>query len=119
MSARDKPLVIYDGDCDFCLRQVRRLRRWTSEALDFAPHQEAAAHFPSIRREEFERSLQLVETDGRVFSGAQAVFRALATNPRLRAYLWCYRYLPGFAPLSEGGYRLIARHRGRFGSWLP
>jgi predicted DCC family thiol-disulfide oxidoreductase YuxK len=112
---RDQPLVVYDGECGFCTRWVERLRRWSAGALDFAPFQEAAARFPSIPREEFERSVQLVETDGRVFSGAEVVFRALAHSRRARALLWCYRRVPGFASVSEWGYRFVARHRGWFG----
>jgi len=116
VGARDRPLVVYDGECGFCMRWVERLRRWSKGALDFAPFQEAAALFPPIPREEFERSVQLVETDGRVFSGAEAVLRALAHCPRARAraLLWCYLRLPGFAAVSEAVYRFVARHRGLF-----
>jgi predicted DCC family thiol-disulfide oxidoreductase YuxK len=117
VGAREKPLVVYDGGCGFCMRWVERLRRWSAGALDFAPYQEAAAQLPSIPLGEFERSVQLVGTDGRVFSGAEAVFRALAHCPRARARvpLWCYRRVPGFAAASEAGYRFVARHRGWFG----
>lgn len=119
VGARERPLVVYDGECGFCMRWVERLRRWSADALDFAPFQQAAARFPSIPLEEFERSVQLVETDGRVFSGAEAVFRALAHCPRVGAgaLLWCYLRVPGFAVVSEAVYRFVARHRGRFGKW--
>ena len=36
----------------------------------------------------------------------------LALAPRLRGWLWCYRFVPLFALIAEALYRLTARHRG-------
>ena len=110
---RRKPLLIYDGECAYCTRQVERLRRWTHGALDLEPYQTAAARFPSIPPDAFRRAVQFVDTSGAVSSGAEAAFRALATNPRLGGFLWCYERVPGVAAVSERVYRLVARNRGR------
>jgi predicted DCC family thiol-disulfide oxidoreductase YuxK len=106
-----RPIVVYDGDCAFCTARARRLQRKTGEALSFAPYQDAAERFPEIPRVEFERSLVFIDVEGRAFAGAQAVYRALACKPGTRGFLWCYRRVPGFAWVSELGYRFIARHR--------
>jgi hypothetical protein len=58
-----------------------------------------------------------VEPDGRVFSGAAAAFRALASNPRHRWLRQYYERQPRFAAATEWVYRLIARNRPFF-SWL-
>lgn len=115
----ERPVVVYDGDCAFCLRQVRRLQRWTGDTFEVVPFQQAASRFDPIPSEEFVRSVVLIERDGRAFSGAEAVYRALAYNPRMNGWLACYRRLPGFAALSEWGYRFVARHRGRISRWFP
>lgn len=115
----ERPVVVYDGDCVFCRRQVRRLERWTGDALERVPYQEAASRFDPIPRDEFVRSVVLIETDGRAFCGAEAAYRALAYNRRMRGWLWCYRHLPGFSSVSEWGYRFVARHRGRISRWFP
>ncbi|PYI92814.1 MAG: hypothetical protein DME97_08325 [Verrucomicrobia bacterium] len=106
-----KPLVVFDGDCNFCRRWIERWRELTRGAVDYAPFQEAAARFPEIPREDLEQALHFIEKDGTVYRGAEAAFRSLGTVRRGRALVWCYEHLPGFAPISETAYRVIARNR--------
>ena len=77
-NAPSKPLMLFDGDCHFCRRWIERWRDMTGEEVEYASFQEAGARFPEIPRREFERAVQLVETDGTVVGGAEAVFRSLA-----------------------------------------
>ena len=107
-----KPLLVFDGDCEFCRFWIARWRRQTGEAVDYQPYQEPriAERFPELPRERFARAVQLIEADGRVSEGAHAVFRALAHSGR-GAWLWCYLHLPRFAFITERTYRLIADHR--------
>ena len=37
-----KPLLIWDGDCDFCRKWVDRWRHVTRDRVDYAPYQEVA-----------------------------------------------------------------------------
>lgn len=106
-----KPLLIFDGECGFCRAWVERGRRATGDAVDYVPYQEAAERFPEMERSTFAEAVHLVEPDGRVSRGAQAVFRVLAHVPGRGAGWWAYRRVPGFAPASEWLYRLVARHR--------
>jgi predicted DCC family thiol-disulfide oxidoreductase YuxK len=113
-SVRDAPalpLVIFDGDCNFCRRWVERWREMTRSAVDYAPFQEAAARFPEIPREDFAQALHFIEKDGTVYRGAEAVFRSLGRVRGGRALLWCYEHLPGFVPITEAAYRAIAHNR--------
>ena len=73
-----RPLLVYDGDCGFCRRRVERWRVRTGARVEYAPYQEAAPRLPQVSIDEFERSVQLLDLDGRVYSGALAVFRVLA-----------------------------------------
>jgi predicted DCC family thiol-disulfide oxidoreductase YuxK len=106
-----KPLMVYDGDCGFCRRSIRRWRRLTGGTVDYVPYQEIAERFPSIPRRAFQHAVQLVEPDGRVSGGAEAVLRALALAGRSRWLLAAYRSVPGFRPVSETVYRWVASHR--------
>lgn len=110
-TAPPKPLLLFDGDCHFCRRWIERWRELTAGAVEYAPFQEVGERFPEIPREAFERSLQFIETDGTVFSGAEAVFRSLGQNRRCRWLIWCYQRLPGFAAMTEAAYALVARNR--------
>jgi predicted DCC family thiol-disulfide oxidoreductase YuxK len=108
-----KPLLILDGDCEFCRRWAARWRRATGDALDFLPFQDetVAKKYPEIPRPVFAESLHLISPDGSVCAGAEAVFRSLATGGVKSWLLWCYRKLPLFAGLSEWIYDRAAAHR--------
>ncbi len=111
-----KPVLIFDGDCDFCALCVRRLRKTTGDSVEYLPFQNArvAAQFPELPRERCETSVQLVEADGAVYSAAAAVLRAVAHNPSHRRLWRWYEQWPAFADLAECGYRFVAAHRSLF-----
>src|SRR6266446_6445271 len=111
-----KPLIIWDGECHFCRRWIERWREITRDAVDYATSQESAERFPEIPREQFERSVNYIETDGSVFFGAEAVFRSLRCRSSKKWLAWSYEHVPGFAAVSESFYRIIASnlwHRAR------
>lgn len=116
-----KPLLVFDGDCGFCRMWIARWKLLTGEHVDYAPFQEAATRFPEIPIEAFRRAAQLVDVDGEVYGGAEAVFRALAHAPGGRWLHTAYRYVPGFGSASRGAYRFVAGHRPlmtRITRWL-
>jgi predicted DCC family thiol-disulfide oxidoreductase YuxK len=112
----EKPLLIYDGDCGFCCFWIDRWRKATGPHIEYLPFQDSGVErrFPEIPRARLETAVHLVQPDGGVYSGADAVFRSLASNPSRRWPLWIYQNIPGAAWLSEWGYRMVARHRSFF-----
>jgi predicted DCC family thiol-disulfide oxidoreductase YuxK len=116
-----KALMIYDGDCNFCSLWVGRWQHTAGDHLDYLPFQDpgVAARFPEVPRGRFEAAVQLIETDGRVYGGAEAVFRALAYKPRARWLFDWYQRSPVFTRVTEWGYRLAARHRRLFLALSP
>ena len=109
--SRGLPTLVYDGDCAVCRYWVTYWHELTEERIQYRPYQEAAADFPAIPRQEFQRAIQLIERDGRVYSGAAAAFRLLRHAPSRSAWWWCYSHLPGFAAMSEWAYAFFARRR--------
>jgi len=110
----EKPLLVYDGDCYFCVCWIRRWQQTIHDAVDVAPFQAVGARFAEdIPAECFQSAVRLIETDGRVSGGAEAISRMVAYGSGVGRglALWFYRHLPGCAPLAELGYRVIARHR--------
>ncbi len=105
-----QPLLVFDGDCGFCKLWVARWEEETGGAVDYQSLQEAAARFPEIPRADLERAVHLIEADGRVWSGAAAVYRSLGAGGR-GLNRWSYEHVPGFAAASEFAYRSIAGHR--------
>ncbi len=108
--------MVFDGDCKFCGLWIRRWRQLTGEEVDYLPFQDPqiAARFPEIPRNHFETSVQLIGTDGNVVSGAEAVFQALALNPKLGWPIHFYDSSRAFAKTTEAAYRFVAGHRMAF-----
>jgi predicted DCC family thiol-disulfide oxidoreductase YuxK len=106
------PTLVYDGECAVCRYWITYWRDLVRESVVFRPYQEAAADFPEIPVEAFQKSIQLIEPGGRIYSGAAAAFRVLRLAPGRAAWWWCYSRLPGFAAVSDCAYAFLARRRG-------
>jgi predicted DCC family thiol-disulfide oxidoreductase YuxK len=110
-SPRVKPLLIFDGDCNFCRRWIYRWHDFTQDRVEYRPYQEVSAEFPEIPLEDFKTSVQLIEGDGQIYEAAEAVFRTLSRAPGKGWMLWVYQRLPLAQFFTEGFYRLVARNR--------
>jgi predicted DCC family thiol-disulfide oxidoreductase YuxK len=110
----DKPVTIFDGNCGFCKIWIKYWYQLTRGRIDYAPSQEVGGQFPQIPSKDFSQSVQLVLPSGEVVRGAKAVFQTLTHAPGLSWLLWFYRHVPGFAPVTEASYRVIAAHRSFF-----
>jgi predicted DCC family thiol-disulfide oxidoreductase YuxK len=111
-----KPVLIFDGDCNFCRRWISRWNEATGDRVEYIPFQDStvAERFPELPHEQCEQAVQLVDTDSSIHSGAEAVFRTLAFAPHNRWPLWFYQHVPGVAPVTEACYRAVAKHRTGF-----
>ncbi len=107
-----RPLLVYDGDCGFCTYSVDYARAVTGARIDYESYQSAGHRFRDIAPEDFARQIYLFAPDGSHVTAARAALTCLACEPRLRGWLYCYRFIPGFAWLAELAYRATARHRG-------
>src|ERR1019366_124557 len=109
-----QPLLIYDGDCGFCIYWVRYWQRLTGHRVTYAPYQEVAAQYPEIPLAAFQRAVQYIGPDGKIASGAEAAFLTLSHAGGNGFWLTLYRHLPGFAALAERTYAFVASHRAVF-----
>jgi predicted DCC family thiol-disulfide oxidoreductase YuxK len=108
----DRPLLLYDGDCRFCTGWIRRWQQEFDGKVDAVPFQSVAAQFAEdLPIECFQSAIRLIEPDGNVYSGAEAVFRALKYGSDSGKAYWFYQHVPGFGLCARGIYRLVARHR--------
>lgn len=117
MRGRDRPVVVYDGECGFCRRWVRRLQRWDrSGRLDYLPLQDPAAPELTGRRpEELALSAHAVLPTGHVLAGA-AAFRAVCAYLPGGAVPRAILGLPGALAVAERLYGWIARRWGPVGA---
>ena len=107
----DRALIIFDGQCAFCRRWVERAKSITGDEVDYEPYQQAAPRFPQINPTAFGKAVHLIEPNGQISRGAQAVFLALRLGGRYPWLARFYDFLPGFAAVTEAAYHLVAAHR--------
>jgi predicted DCC family thiol-disulfide oxidoreductase YuxK len=105
------PLLIYDGDCGFCIYWVRYWQKLTGDRVAYAPYQEVAGQFPEIPVAAFQRAVQYIAPDGKIASGAEAALLALSHASGKGFWLKLYRRVPGFAAIAEAMYAFVASHR--------
>jgi lipase maturation factor 1 len=113
-SAGTRPLLVYDGDCAFCVYWARYWQALTGDRVEYRPYQDAAARFPDIPTAEFRRAVQYIAPDGRRASAAEASFLTLSHARGKGYWLALYRDVPGFAAVSELAYAFVAAHRPGF-----
>jgi predicted DCC family thiol-disulfide oxidoreductase YuxK len=110
-TVRRLPLLIYDGDCGFCIYWVRYWQKLTGDRVAYAPYQEVAAQFPEIPVAAFQSAVQYVGPDGKIASGAEAALLTLSHADGKGFWLMLYRHVPGFAAIAERMYAFVASHR--------
>lgn len=108
------PVLIYDGQCKFCIYWASYWQKLTGDTVVYQPYQEIAANYPSITLSEFQHAVQYISPEGKISRAAEASFLTLSHAPHQRIWLWLYQKLPGFAFCSEKIYAFIAAHRSFF-----
>jgi lipase maturation factor 1 len=108
---RKKPILIYDGDCRFCTTWIKLWQNLTGKLVDYEPYQTACAKHPEVPEEACQRSVQLLLPSGKRYSGAEAIFRSLAYNPKKKKWMNAYQKVPFVAPITEFFYSSIAKNR--------
>jgi predicted DCC family thiol-disulfide oxidoreductase YuxK len=107
--------LIYDGDCQFCRRQVDRLRRRDRRGrIEAVPFQTADLARFGIELPAAEDAMHLVTPTGTVWRGAEAARETFRLLPFARPLVWLFR-APGAMFAAERVYRWVARRRHRFG----
>lgn len=100
--------MLYDGECSFCRRWAARVRHITHPRVDFISYQRGANRFPEIPEESFATAIKLIDTAGEVYSGAEAIFKALSFSPYLGWLYWLYKYLPPFRWIAKKIYGTVS-----------
>ncbi len=113
-AAPDRPVLVYDGRCRFCVAQARRLERWVGGRVRIESFRDPGvlAKYPALTEERCEAALQLVFPDGRVAGGAEAVSRTLRLSPLLAPAGWLYE-VPPLRRALDAAYAFVARNRFR------
>jgi predicted DCC family thiol-disulfide oxidoreductase YuxK len=112
--------VVYDGECNFCLATVDKLRRLPLRAeLQFVPLQQllggVMVPWPGIDDvplSELSAQMHVTDEQGQRYSGADGVLKLMSLTPGLSFFATLGR-LPGMYGIVRTLYRLVARYRYR------
>lgn len=104
-------LLVYDGECAFCLRAVRLLEGLARRPFDKRPSADAVAGLPRAAARTVAEQVLWIAPDGSIWGGSRALVRALkaAGRPGLAGVLGN----PVVRPFTRGVYWLVARMRHR------
>ena len=108
-----QPTIIYDAECRLCVATQNQIARWDRERrLDFLSYQdpEMRRRFPEISMEACAVSIHLVDSDGKVWLGAEAFREILRYLPGGAWFRLLYA-VPGGLWLAKKIYRWTADHR--------
>jgi len=107
--------LIWDGQCGFCQRSIEWVRARDRDGL-FRPLPYQEAPSPPMTPELYERArraVQVIMPDGSVLAaGMAAAFVLEKLGYRRLARFMRWRWI---APVTEWGYRWVARNRGWLG----
>jgi predicted DCC family thiol-disulfide oxidoreductase YuxK len=107
------PVVLFDGDCGFCTAQARRLAAPRKVSLRSFREEAVLAAFPGLSLEECVREMKLVDRDGRIYGGAEAIARTLGLSRRFLGRVALLYYVPGLRWVADRIYAWVARNRFR------
>jgi predicted DCC family thiol-disulfide oxidoreductase YuxK len=117
-SLRERPVLVYDGDCAFCGRCARVLEKIGPE-VEIVAWQFTDLAELGVSEEQATEAVRLVQIDGTVCSGHAAIAAALKTAGRLWQIVGRIVLLPGVSWMAAKVYRLVARNRYRLPGGTP
>jgi predicted DCC family thiol-disulfide oxidoreductase YuxK len=118
MSRRERPVLVYDGDCAFCTSCARLLERIGPDAEIVAWQFTDLAEL-GITQEQATDAVQWVQIDGTVRSGHEAIAAVSNTAGRIWRIIGRMILLPGISWIAAKVYRVVARNRYRLPGGTP
>ena len=113
-SSNKQSQLIYDGQCQFCLASVKKLKildlYGTLRFVDLHQIDFHSAREDGLTKEKALSQLYLIEPDGALYGGFQVFRRICFTMPMLYPFIPIF-YFPGMGILGPIIYRFIAKNR--------
>ena len=110
----NRPLLIYDGECEFCVKYACKFKAMTGRLITFIPLQNLPVDYEYVSRAACLKSVQFIDGNNRVSKGAEAIFQLFHTAKKASFLCTFYRRIPIFRVFTEFIYSWIARNRHLF-----
>ncbi len=112
-----KTTLVYDGNCGFCKYWLVKWKKITNQKklnLEYAAFQLNYQHFPDIPLDRFKEAVQLIDTNGKVYTGPLAAYYSLHLANKYGMFYRMYLSKKCFQQFSDRTYQLIASNRDVF-----
>jgi predicted DCC family thiol-disulfide oxidoreductase YuxK len=113
MLRRERPVLVYDGDCGFCTSFIGFVERHIPTSAEIVAFQSTDLDALGTTKERAAYEALWVDRSGHVYGGAQAVAKLLMDAGGPWWVLGAIARIPPFRWLAHGIYRLIAGNRYR------
>ena len=88
MNTFDKrPLLIYDGECQFCIKWANKFKMLTGDYVTFIPLQNIPLDFSYVTRAACLQSVHFINIHDNVSKGAEAIFQLFYTSKKAKLLL--------------------------------
>ena len=68
-----QPIMVWDGDCDFCKKFAERFQEISKNTVEFIPNQELHKKYPGAPENDYQSSVYFLNKESSA-KGAEAVF---------------------------------------------
>jgi predicted DCC family thiol-disulfide oxidoreductase YuxK len=113
VTRRERPLLIYDGDCGFCTSSAGFIGRRIPTSAEIVAFQSTDLDAIGTTGERAAHEVLWADWHGDVFGGAQAVAKLLMDAGGAWWPLGALVRVPPFRWVAHGLYRLVAANRHR------
>ncbi|WP_242894135.1 thiol-disulfide oxidoreductase DCC family protein [Actinomadura litoris] len=110
---RERPVLVYDGDCGFCTSSVRFLERRVPVDATVVAFQFADLDALGTTAERAEHEVLWIDRAGRISGGAEAIGRLLTAAGGPWRALGVLMRVPPVSWAAHVVYRLVANNRQR------
>jgi predicted DCC family thiol-disulfide oxidoreductase YuxK len=112
-----QPTMLWDGDCGFCHYWIIRWWIKTGDKITYKKYQLVGHAYKDISTEDFKSAVRLVMTDGTIYSGPSAAYKAYEIAGKYLFLLKWYENNKLFRYVSDFGYQWVANNRYHLFTW--
>jgi predicted DCC family thiol-disulfide oxidoreductase YuxK len=103
--------MIWDGNCGFCKYWVIRWKQMTGASVEYTSYQKILDQIHDIPEWAYKEAARLVDTDGTIYNGPEAAYKALEYSGRWDRLFNFYVRSGLFRFMSDHAYMWIAGNR--------
>ena len=106
-------VIVYDGACAFCRKAIEGIRkRDRKRQFRYLPRQTPGLDekYPELALANFDTGMRLIQPDGTVHIGADAIYVISSKLPFFRWFAWTYQ-VPLIKAVTRGIYSWVATNR--------